>query len=669
MRRDWPTADFPGRDEAMWKLVSDDVASSFPGGGTPMVVTPFRQDDREIFKLTDFGISAASELREAEVESVTIVSEGGSYRIHGSHAEKIESKIYIDDIGLGRKNYKVEGARLLEAEDQTYEPILLAGQDALPDSNVRAIALSPDNELYVATPSGIGILNMEGIWRHLTGKEGGLPINDVTSLSFASDGTLWVGTAVGAARRSPEGQWNYRMGPRWMVGDRVVDVAATDEGGAWILTDESLTHLFTRTMTLRQKAQTYDETTRKRHVRRGAVGECYFRHPGDPESWMMTDNDNDGLWTSIYTAAKCFEYGATKDPAALRIAKQHFAFLERLENINGYPGYIARSIRPLDYDPDGHEQYHYHGLGKWIDSDSEPGWSWKSDTSSDELIGHFFVWGVYYDLIAKGNPKEETRVRNLVRRVTNRLVDHDFNIVDEDGVPTRWGVYDPKMLNGDLLWSDAMGLNALLILAHLKVAIHICGDQKFKDAYTNLIEKYGYGAKAMLAKEMIPNVPNGGVNHSDDEMAWMAYYHLLLYPDDDPKLEWQYRYSAVRSMRTLVPEKSPLYNFVFGVEFPEWAHVNDGVETLEQWPLDLRHWRTRNSQRDDVIINPQLTREHEKTLITPVKIDERVPSKWSMNPYIADAGDEDGRTEEDGGSWLLPYWLGIYHGLILECDD
>src|SRR5206468_2034143 len=99
----------------------------------------------------------------------------------------------------------------------------------------------------------------------------------------------------------------------------------------------------------------------------------------------------------------------------------------------------------------------------------------------------------------------EARVQKLVREVTDSLIDHDFNIVDEEGVPTRWGVYNPEMLHGDLLWSDSVGMNALLILAHLKVAIHICGDQKYKDAYQMLIEQWGYGVKAMFAKEMIPN--------------------------------------------------------------------------------------------------------------------------------------------------------------------
>ena len=90
--------------------------------------------------------------------------------------------------------------------------------------------------------------------------------------------------------------------------------------------------------------------------------------------------------------------------------------------------------------------------------------------------------------------------RNLSDASSNHLIDHDFTLTDVDGYPTRWAVYSPRLLNGDLQWSDQVGFNALGILAHLKVAIHICGDQKFKDAYQMLIDKWGYNVKAMFCQ-------------------------------------------------------------------------------------------------------------------------------------------------------------------------
>ena len=39
---------------------------------------------------------------------------------------------------------------------------------------------------------------------------------------------------------------------------------------------------------------------------------------------------------------------------------------------------------------------------------------------------------------------------------------------------------------------------------------------------------------------------------------------------------------------------------------------------------------------------------------------ERCTMKWNGNPFQMDCNSE-GRTEDDGAFFLLPYWLGRYH--------
>ncbi len=665
----WHVADYPARNKMNWRMLSREYQSSFPRGGSPVQVEPFAQDDRTIYLLKDLKLSKPLGILRADAGSVIIDTADGAFQFKDGEAVSLSVEPSEKRVQIGEMTYKLEGSRLLHGRGDDLDPVLEYGKNGLPDSDVRDLKMSPDGTLYVATASGIGILEPAGGWKHLTGREGGLPVNDATSLSFAPDGTLWVGTAVGAARRSSEGHWSYRMGPRWMVGDQVLAVEALENGGAWILTRDSLTRIFTRRLTLREKAKIYDQITQERHVRHGAVTGCNFRKPGDLDSWFMGDNDNDGLWTSMYLGGKCFEYAVTKDPEAKRLAKVHFDFLERLETINGMNGYLSRSLRPMTFEPGSHESYGYKGLGEWHESTVEPGWQWKSDTSSDELVGHYFAWALYYDLVAKGDPKEEERVRRLVRSVTNNLVDHDYMLLDVDGIATRWAVYSPRLLNGDLLWIDEIGLHSLCILSHLKVAIHITDDPKFKEAYRALIDKSDYNLKQIFAKEMVPNNPYAGQNHSDSEMAWLAYYPLLLYPEEDENLRYNFQYSAVRSMRIDVPERSPFFNFVFAVGFPQWAHVADGIESLKEWPLDLRTFRVRNSHRDDVVLNPVLNRHGRQKLLEPVGFDERCPQKWNHDPYAADEGDDQGYGEEDGAAWLLPYWMGVYHGLIVERDS
>ncbi len=38
--------------------------------------------------------------------------------------------------------------------------------------------------------------------------------------------------------------------------------------------------------------------------------------------------------------------------------------------------------------------------------------------------------------------------------------------------------------------------------------------------------------------------------------------------------------------------------------------------------------------------------------------------KWNGNPYRLDGGN-DGRSEDDGAFYLIAYWLGRYHGLVV----
>ena len=49
-RPDWHSGDYPGRNLAMWKVISDDLKTSFPRGGAPVEVKPFLQDDRLILR-------------------------------------------------------------------------------------------------------------------------------------------------------------------------------------------------------------------------------------------------------------------------------------------------------------------------------------------------------------------------------------------------------------------------------------------------------------------------------------------------------------------------------------------------------------------------------------------------------------------------------------------
>jgi hypothetical protein len=48
-----------------------------------------------------------------------------------------------------------------------------------------------------------------------------------------------------------------------------------------------------------------------------------------------------------------------------------------------------------------------------------------------------------------------------------------------------------------------------------------------------------------------------------------------------------------------------------------------------------------------------------------IPIDERGMSHWNHDPWVLD-GEGEGKTLTDGAAFLLPYYMGVYHGYILE---
>ena len=153
-----------------------------------------------------------------------------------------------------------------------------------------------------------------------------------------------------------------------------------------------------------------------------------------------------------------------------------FSGSKRLPESRGFPARSFIKVGEDEQPKDG--EWHLTPDGKW---------SWKGDTSSDEIVGHYFVYPIYYDLVATDDEKK--KIKGVVERITSHIVDNKFQLIDLDGKPTRWGWWGP-----DEIWKDAdeTGLRALHLLSHLRVASYITRDQKFERIYRDLIETHRY---------------------------------------------------------------------------------------------------------------------------------------------------------------------------------
>jgi hypothetical protein len=332
------------------------------------------------------------------------------------------------------------------------------------------------------------------------------------------------------------------------------------------------------------------------------------------------------------------------------------------------PGLIARSVVPYgekSFDPACHPYCQWQG-------NLELGYDWKSDASSDEMTGHFYAYAIYYDLVADG-PERDKLIR-LVHRIGSHLIDNDYFLIDWDGEPTRWGIWNPEALYNWWNYRYAepepdrlIGLvyaNSLEILSFMRTAYHITGDEKFLDAYHDLA--IGWGLADMTVNAAISFLTI--TNHSTDELLFLAYYPLLRY-EDDPVLKARYFDSLRRTFGINRIENSSFFNITFGalVEATEDFGLEEAVENLQNIPLDLVTWNMANSQRADVTIDrlhELLTGERISDMSKPpLPADERPTMKWNKDPFMLDGGNG-GYSEEAGTFYLLPYWMGRYHGFI-----
>ncbi len=556
-------------------------------------------------------------------------------------------------------------------------------------------------QLWFATKAGAGVKTPSG-WRFFEGKDG-LPWNEFTALAAGLDGEVWFGTTIGAIRWDGA-DFHYRQGPRWLPHDHVRGLTVDRDGTAWFATESGLGGIARREMTLAAKAEFY-EAEIERHIKRtpyGYVAEAPLRVPGDRASAGRHDSDNDGLWTAMYGAGECFAYGATRDVQAKRRARQVFEALRFLQTVTqGGPhspprGYVARTILPGDgADPNvgrlaqDRAKQKDDALWKvyeprWPRS-ADGKWYWKSDTSSDELDGHYFFYPLYHDLVAE-TESERTEVRDVVRDLTDHIIAHGFTLADHDGRPTRWGMYRPEILNRDPNWWAERGLNSLSLLAYLAVTRHVTGDPKYDAVARELIDRHGFAQNLLYPK--VQSGPGSG-NHSDDEMAFMCFYSLLRYSRDEALLN-VVRTAFYAYWQNEAPEMNPFFNYAYAAmcdgrsllnqwgSFPlspygDWR--GDSLATLRGFPLDRLNWPLRNSHRLDVARLPLAQsrdfyepgndgRGHRRDgRVLPVE--NRHFNHWNTDPWQLDYGGR-GDVLGSGTVFLLPYYLGLYHGYIAK---
>lgn len=563
--------------------------------------------------------------------------------------------------------------------------------------DVRAVAYDSGGRLWFAAPQGVGYRVAEDEWKLFTGADG-LPFNDFTCMA-AGPGSVWFGTTNGAIRYR-DGEFSFRQGRRWLLDNHVQDIAVDAHGNAWIATVHGISCIESIPMSLAGKAAFFEAEIEKYHrrTRLDYVNAAVLDSPGDKSSAKPEFSDNDGHAMGIYLAAMSLGYAATGDPAMKQQAQRAFralAFLSEVTQGGTHPapkGFIARAVKPTsEEDPNpqfdlAYDQRRNERDALWkiiqprwpIDETGE--WYWKNDSSPDELDGHFLGYGTYFDRACE-TEEEKDAVRVVVSRIVDHILDHDYNMIDYDGKPTRWGHFSPDDLNRNPAWVIERGLNSLSILAYLSVAHRVTGDPRYRDEYLHLAFDEGYAMNGMTQPKDLAGP--GTFGQGDDVMAFMNYYHLIRY-ETDPKLLSMYYFTIRRHFDMERYERNPFTTFVYAaccqgkVRADQWGAADlslphstftNAIDTLMRYPLDLIDWPMSNAHRIDMVpLQPHLgqgpdTGHRVDGYTFPV--DENQQIRWDRDPYFLTATTP-GTTLREGTHYLLAYYMGLAHGFVRD---
>lgn len=515
------------------------------------------------------------------------------------------------------------------------------------------------NNLFVGTRNGYFLLDAKTA-RQKGGLHQKLPWHELTAVNEI-DGILWFGSTRGAFALKPDGRMHYYASKRWLPSDTVVHIERGPDKSVLILTNRGLGRIEFKEMTLHDKAEFFQEQVRNRHIRHGFNATLGYMTDGNVSTGSLEDSDNDGLWTSMYMGAEVFRYAVTRSPDALQNIRESMEAMERLYTINGVKGFPSRSFE--------RRGYKYHDK-PWRRA-NHPEWDWKSTTSSDEAIGHMFIFGAMAELL----DDEELRVRAIVMMdsLMQHIIDNDLYLVDWNGEPTLWGKWHPDYVNARPEMVGDRKINASNLVAMLQTAYHFTEKEIYKDKAFELMTQHGYYENLMRPMSEIGRAPeeaddwskmlSESWNHSDDEMYFLGYWGLYRYAFNDT-LKASFRESILDHWQIERPEKEGAWNIFTALTGTHEFDLEEAIWYLQEYPLDLIHWSVTNSHRKD--IEPMQENFRNQTIKEVLPPDELPINRHNANRFQLDGGDNGTSEYSAGDIWLLPYWMGRYLGVITE---
>ncbi len=371
---------------------------------------------------------------------------------------------------------------------------------------------------------------------------------------------------------------------------------------------------------------------------------------------------------------------------------------------------------------------------------------YKGDTSSDEIIGHMFLYKLAYDILGSEDAEIKKIISNTMDNFCQHLTDNGYMMVDASGQPGTWSKFNRAFFYNSSQLGGAP-LTSSVALCAFKVGYYVTGNQKWENEYrmaaldpayeyAKLMTQYSeqcYLYMMTLLDEYLTEYALGiitvedlkkqydlspdseltslltrlFINYSDEEMAMLAYYILFQLETDETLLGY-YRLGLNDWWQSIQYSENPLWYYIYQLAYPNErksdAYGNDLLETaawqLSRHPIDTRQYSASNKNRDDIYVldmadmglgeGTQLSYDisGDKDILDlggsilgiftaleeapyldwkVAPADERALHKYNGASYRLET-DYNPNCMEGSTTYTLPYWMGIYHNLLVDID-
>lgn len=268
---------------------------------------------------------------------------------------------------------------------------------------------------------------------------------------------------------------------------------------------------------------------------------------------------------------------------------------------------------------------------------------YKGDTSSDEIIGHLFLYKLAFDILGPEDKELQQIIANTMDRLAQHISDNGYMMVDGSGQPGTWSKFNRQFFYNSSQLGGAP-LTSSVILSLFKLAHYVTGYQKWDNEYRmaaldpsyeyaeimSQYSKQAYMLMLIYLEEYVPDeyrdilslfkgeaLAYGSpatelltrlfLNYSDEEMAMLAFYLLFQMEDDEQLLDY-YRSAIDQWWVSIKYSENPLWYYIYQLAYPDKqindAYGNDILETaawsLSRHPIDTRKFSASSENRDDL---------------------------------------------------------------------